>query len=490
VGETRGPSGKPWRAFLGLLSAALVIGVHVRGTPIIGDDDCFIYAKVARSLLGGDRLYQDVWEAKPPLAFGYYAPSQLLAPGSFAVLLGWMGLWGALTGALFFGVPRARSGVAPWMAAAFVSLFPLTTTVFDWPSTEHASNLFVTALLLIAYSIETRAVLTRGMSLGVGALTCACFHTRQNTLLMALVPLAAIAWSSRLERRRKLAAFGEAGLGFALAWALILAFVALRGSLSGYAYAVFAYPRLFARAAATGSHATDLALLLGWLPRSLLAKVALAIVPFALWGGPRRLVLAALAVSLVACPLPMKPCPHYWMSLLPAVALALFAALDREALAWPRWALALAVAGLLGYGSLRVATAPRPGRIALYEAVARRADRGAGGDDRIFVAGEGAESIAFCSRLRTAGMLVWDTHLEPYRSEILPESLESVLAGYHAHPPAVIVVDVPTFQKIQHEPSGNVQRLVASLLRENRYAGEQVEFAPGHEWWIFRVSGG
>ena len=157
------------------------------------DDDCFVMGEVAQRVLAGERLYEQAWDNKPPLALLWYAAPLAVAPGSYtalqAMLFGLVAVEALVTSALL----REEPAWFRILAGGLILLVPLQRPAFAWASSEDVANFFLVPVVLGSY----RALRRGGMGLvgwaAIGAALALAFHGRQTAAAFALVPLTVLA---------------------------------------------------------------------------------------------------------------------------------------------------------------------------------------------------------------------------------------------------------------------------------------------------------
>jgi 4-amino-4-deoxy-L-arabinose transferase-like glycosyltransferase len=364
------PPRRTWAEYSVLALAALLIVAlrwHTIDEPI--DCDEAAYGYVAHRVLHGDRLYVDVFENKPPLAYmpyaaaialgGYSERSLRVLPVPFVLVTLW----------LVWRFTRRHAGA--WAAAAAVGLYAVASsdpfTFANGANLEVYMNAFLTgSLCAAAHARETQ----RGRwALAAGACAGAAAALKQVAVLF--LPLYGLYLC--VVHRNGVAAVSRRswlvvalGVGFAIPWMACVCFAAMHGVLAEFFDAAFVYgPKLAHEAAAElrNNYARAEVLRLGqwslalgrlvddnrwllpvvWLaagnphatvwwaggtwPLWIMGLVGVAVA----WPRPgdvRRLVIGCTAVTLLAVSWPGLFWQHYYMLLLPG--LAILAALSTE----------------------------------------------------------------------------------------------------------------------------------------------------------------
>ncbi len=434
----------------------------------IYDGDCFNYSVIARDILAGRRLYIDAWDNKPPLAYVFYMAAELVRPGSFAVLQTLLGVWLALGALTFVHLTRPANGAAFWLTAVFLAVFPVSTGYFVWASTENIVNPFALIQLAIALRVRERGTFTAYEALAVGALMTTCFHIKQNTVLFGLVPLHDLLRSaSRADRCR---ALGFCAAGAVIAFVPLAGFIALTTDPHEYLNVTFLQP---GKVATASSDWGALSLLRAFLGTELSIVLCL-FTSWAIYRGPRSLVLLAVIISLVVCVSPNRPYAHYLTSLIPVAGMVILISLDREDLLHPP-----AIGVVLALAMLSLPNAARTLRGALKEdttaklsAVAHYVDAHSAPADRLLVIGPDAAApyIYFASNVRHAHRIFWDGYFDGATSRLIPEPIETVLQEYQANPPTLFVVWRGEVEGPARESRPNSARLSCTLLESGTYS--------------------
>ena len=302
---------------LAAAGAAAYIALLVSAAGGFADHDVFVMARVARDVLEGKPLYAQAWDNKAPLAILFYAIPVAIAPGSYAAIQLWLGLWLVAQAAIvWFGLGR-ESGASRWIAVGLLLLLPLQRAEWCWSSSEHAGNLFVVVALVVAWRVAIRRVVRLRELAAAGAAIALAFHVRQNQVLFGFVPVLAVLVACRGRWRdvvRPLAAFVA---GVVLAWALVLGvvLVASHGAMGGYVRTVFLAP------AAYGRSWDEAAWLVTLLRHDFTIFLVFAVALISLTGAHRWLSAALGVTTLAVMLLPMRGHPHYWVQAFPAAAL-------------------------------------------------------------------------------------------------------------------------------------------------------------------------
>jgi hypothetical protein len=251
VASARRPSPPEWLMLLVPAVVLVVMRLHAFAAPL-ETDECN-YAYIGSRLLAGDALYVDVWDHQPPGVFVLFAAVitvfgdsetafRWLATGFALVpmMLVWgccrraLGRWPGWFAALLFAIAASDPGTAGEgcnrevymnalaVAAVALLLRPAPTASGDRPLSRALWGVFLAGLLLgIASTFKTVAA--------------------AQWLLLALA-LAWIRWGVEGRSLRHVtAAIGAFALGPALLWGLLFAYYTATDRLSIFWDAVFAY---------------------------------------------------------------------------------------------------------------------------------------------------------------------------------------------------------------------------------------------------------
>jgi hypothetical protein len=442
--------------------------------------DPYVYGQVAKELLAGKRLYATTWQDKPPLAFVFYAVPQLFAPRSYAASVIWLSLCLVVQAMMFRWVFRSTR-LGAFSCLAFILLFPMRSPDNIWPSTEHFSNLFIAANLLIAFFIFRGQKASNGLAIAAGALSCLGFHVRQTALFSGLLPVLGTLLAKQPAKSKATSIAVMAGAGL-VCWGLVLGFVAAVGDLHGYFYTVFVYPRLYAAGGPPGSLPSLLSRMQESLP--LLAALCLG-----LTAGKKYqwLAVAACVVGFFSCILPQRNFEHYWLNLMPYIALMVGVAMLESPAGQGKINVAVA-AWLLAFGIFwtvmrLMAVSLHPTELA-YERIANVTDRTAPPGATLLVVGAPpCQAIQFASKLPAANTYFFDVQFTPPWCDMLPRSLTEIFTEYEANPPGVIDIEKNLLAQVQAKPPlanlPNNLALVKLLMDQYSYrvSGEQDGFA-------------
>ncbi|MDA1061519.1 MAG: glycosyltransferase family 39 protein [Chloroflexi bacterium] len=308
--------------------------------PLFGDEG--VYSVVARGLLDGELPYRDLFDNKGPLLYAWYSLSFLLwgesaeAPRLLAALL--------LSATVLLVYVEGRLLLSRGAAFAAASIFALSPAVL-WVGSEAASELFMLAPLtgsLVAFTLGARGGRLRwfvlaGLLGGVAALT------KQTALvnLLALTLLAAAAGTPvGAPRFRAVAALGAgAAISALVTGAPFLLLGAARDVFDGtvlFNLALGSHLSLADRLSLFGGGMLVLTLAAG----ALLLAAGRGVLVLARRRGPaQRTFLVWASASLAGIVLATFFFPHYFVTVLPALALLSAANVD-EPPRWPRAGLA------------------------------------------------------------------------------------------------------------------------------------------------------
>ncbi|MEI7446571.1 MAG: hypothetical protein WCK28_16905 [Burkholderiales bacterium] len=301
-GEGRG--GEMGRWALAFAAALLLVPIALVFRP--GTDQT-LFLDYAAEMLGGARLYVDVWDNKQPGIFALYAAIQAaLGPGWDRVLIGYAA-WMCAAAATAALVVRM---VAPAASAIWLAAVPFTLGVVWLRSgtsqvaqIEEWVALPLTAILMLALRPEAPGLPARGRWFAIGLLAGGVSLLK---LVLAPVPVAIAAAvfvarmrADRLPVRHLVAALAWATAGVALVWLPTLAWFAANGTWDAFWWTNFDYPRL-AMTATERAPWRRLVASMTWLGTATLPMwpaILLAVV--GAWRAPRstlaRLVAGAIA---------------------------------------------------------------------------------------------------------------------------------------------------------------------------------------------------
>lgn len=292
--------GRWWIAFA---AALLLVPIALEFRP--GTDQT-LFLDYAAEMLGGARLYVDVWDNKQPGVFLLYAAIQALLGGGWThVVVGYAAWMCAAAATAALAVRLAVPGGRAWLLAV-----PFTLGV-AWlrgnpdqiAQIEEWVALPLAAVLLLAAREERPGEPARLRWVAIGALAGVVSLLK---LVLAPVPVAIAAAvfiarmvTDRLPVRHLLVALACATAGVLLAWLPALAWVAAGGIRDAFLWTTFDYPRL-AVGATERAPLSRLVHSLTWLLKSTFPLIPAALLAvIAAWRAPRgplaRVVLGALA---------------------------------------------------------------------------------------------------------------------------------------------------------------------------------------------------
>ncbi|GAB3880147.1 glycosyltransferase family protein [Terrabacter terrigena] len=169
------------------LAALVATGLSAaRLVPSPQGDDHGTYASVAERLLGGDRLYTDVWDNKDPVFYYALALGRLVSPlADYAVEI----LWALVACAAAWSLSRT-AGLGRSRAALLAALTPVVLTGPAYvPGMTHLPGVALT-LGAVAAAVRRRWVLA-------GAVTAIILLTKITLAPVAVVGLLTCAWHHR-----------------------------------------------------------------------------------------------------------------------------------------------------------------------------------------------------------------------------------------------------------------------------------------------------
>ncbi len=283
------------------------------------------YAGIAQEILRGGLPYRDAIEIKPPGAFYLYALAITTFGATTEAIRIFTALYAGMTLLAVYAVTRALSGVrgALWGALIFgvYSTFPLlqgsgcNTEVFLLLPLTAGAWFFITAADQGKRSYLHGAGLCAGIALLIKPVALPLVAL-QLLLILFLPPATGRIKSAALN----LAAFI---LPLGLCALATFSYFFLKGGLDDLLYWTFEFPRHYRESGAGG---LTPAKALNYLASSLLVPALLGL-PSALWLGVTRRTmagifpLALLLAASLAVTLPGKYFPHYFITLLPFLAI-------------------------------------------------------------------------------------------------------------------------------------------------------------------------
>lgn len=470
--------------------------------------DWYAYAETAQQILDGGRLYEDVWQDKPPLGLLYYVPSQFFARGSTLGLYLFFAGWLLLEVAVVWLFTRdIENPACKWIASFLICLLPITEREFSWPGTVHVANLFVLINILVAYRFLRVREAAFSWCVAAGVTVVCAFHSRQSALTLASVPMlvAILIGPTMRARFRAIAGFA---LGALIGIAAVIALMLWVGNLSGYWDMTFLYPGRFfqyseIRCAFPGESLAHIGWLLTSPPGVLILTPVFFVMTalmFANSGSDKRapwLIVACSFLCLMAITSPRKPYPQYLSAAMPVLSvmpLVYLADRTNQVYSLKKWVSVglLSFLGIRGVGAMViVAIAPevdspnhvRQRNIAGVVSAAQYVDLHARPGDDLYASGDWISEPAFYFMTRTppAHRYFWTMQLNPYWVYANPNP-ESI-ATYRLKPPAwlAILSDLPSNDR-EGLPFGH--DLAEHYL--NAYSYEEV--AQIDKWKIHRRS--
>jgi 4-amino-4-deoxy-L-arabinose transferase-like glycosyltransferase len=340
-------------AFLFLLCALpVLLYIPFMGAPFERDEG--VYATIAQGLLDGQVPYRDLFDNKPPLVYGWYAFSftlfgeSVVAPRLIAALL--------LSATTFVIFSQARMifprGVAYGAAGAFAISTGLPFVALH--ANTEAYMIFPLVMSLVAFTAGVRDG-RLGWFLLAGVFAGVAIMTKQVAMwnLLALAVLATF-WTWRslgLQWRSVVPAALLLAGATAVAAAVALPF-AIVGALNDLYYANVSYNMLYVDALSYGERAFNLAWGVGYFllvagPLVAGAFIGLMIVlRRRLWPADYLIVLWAVA-SVIGVASGGRFFPHYFLHLVPALAVLTAVAVYNTARNWRQLRLTSPVVALI-----------------------------------------------------------------------------------------------------------------------------------------------
>ena len=319
------------RWHLYLACGALV--AHLLMTPSCFSPDVFVYAEYGKLMLQGKRLYSEIFLDKPILTPILYALPQLVAPNVYWVFKLCLAcvLW--LQGYLI--IKTMKPPLATSLVVSCVVLFlPLLFWDWEWPSTEHLSNLFVVGVLLLCWRAATADRCGVLAALAIGALLGAAVLVRQTTATTAIVPMATLA-AMRGNVPRRLAALALIGVAGATTLLVSVGAAYFLGNVDGYVRTMLMMPGMYSNETlpemtASFAHYMGMAQECQLMPL-LTGAAFLACLP-----RQRFTLLAGLAAGVLTVAASPRSYGHYAVGMFPGIAVAIAGGL-RGDFTSPRW---------------------------------------------------------------------------------------------------------------------------------------------------------
>jgi hypothetical protein len=324
-----------------------------------------------------------------------------------------------------------------------ITLIPLTSSEFAWMGTEHASNPFVTVVLITSIYISRNGRFSPWQCILAGMFTCFAMNVRQTALMVALVPATVILCTPQPIIKKIAGAVwsivgGIIGLAFILVWVWVIS------DIPAYLGKFYLHPAAYA---GLGTWMDSWHLIgsiffrpIGWLGA---AAVILVLSNFKHWTRNVPLVLSVIISGLLSVALPHREYPHYWMGFIPNLALIAGVGL------YPFHTRPRSI-GLVA--SVAIVCLTAPGIIRWYgvstgqdgwtscNQVALEADKLAPVNSTLLVWGPIlSEPVVFASRQPTANpnWILW--MMEPPTDKLLPLSVSELYDQYLQNPPKEIV---------------------------------------------------
>ncbi len=312
-----------WVLFLLFLAVATMLRIPAFANRVFNSDEAYL-ATQAQSLIHGERLYLDTVDRKPPVVpYLYAAVFEITGSDDLGPVRVLATLATALTALLLAVEARRRFG---WRHAGLITglLYLMAATAFR-PLDAQAANFEVFML-----PVTTGAMLfgIRGKPAAAGATLALATLTLQSAAIV-LVPLAWLAWCARR---------GRGLVTLAIAYALPVLVAALIFGWHDFFRWVFTSNRAYLDSQGVLGYALRLGLSqTGWF---LLGSAALVLlVPFAWRSRHKDIDLWLwLAAAVVAVGAGLRFFGHYYLQLLPPLALLGVRGLGSPPLLARRWA--------------------------------------------------------------------------------------------------------------------------------------------------------
>ncbi|MPZ23297.1 MAG: hypothetical protein GEU28_07090 [Dehalococcoidia bacterium] len=483
----------------GLLMAALVLLVPVALMapfylePFERDEG--VFATLAQAILHGELPYRDAWDHKPPLVATWYAGSFLLFGEGIEAPRIAASASAAATCLIVFLLLRRMFGDR----TAFIGGLMLGLA-YGIPYLQINANSEVFLMLPIVASLFSywryRESRSKGWLIAAGVLAGLAFMTKQVAIwnLFALCAFALIRPMEPGSRRSGLKEVATL-VGTALAATLpFFVFFAAHGALGDFIYAIFTYNEMFAREIPIETRVLRMVMVehLDLIPATSFLWAGAAVTVVRLMSKRKisdghLLLLVWLAGSYLGVKTSGRDFPHYYVQLLPALAMLSALALSdfaawfqrsRLPLAPVAGAIVLVVASSVGWnsrvyasGSLQQAHEEKFPDRTVTEAdleateIARYIEMTTEPGDRIFNLGRESQLYFLADRL-PATQFIYD------RSFWLDEAtFEHALRDLRANPPEIIV-DSLSIELVGARADELPPRFKQFIKEHYEYAGE------------------
>jgi hypothetical protein len=313
--------------------------LHAFGGPL-ETDECN-YAYIGARLLDGDRLYVDVWDHQPPGVFVLFAGLTALAGNSETSIRVFALLWSLATLAFVYLVARrSLTPGAAWIAAL---LFAMASSDPGVAGEGANREIYMNALVVGSVACLMRPTLARvllaGTLLGLASTMKTVVAAQWFALLIAL-------WIGQASGGRPaIPRLARATLAFAagpaLIWTAVAGYFAATDRFAVFYDAVFTYNLTYSQmssgplarfaeffvAGQPSSWAVFRTALPLWLAGG--AGLVAAAIRFGRRDRPGAALVLALALgSFVAVCLPRQFWPHYYLLMLPSLAILAGASMD------------------------------------------------------------------------------------------------------------------------------------------------------------------
>jgi len=331
---------------LAILSATFLARWPFRSVPLIRDEGELVH--LAPGLRTAVVPYLEIYNQKPPIAFGLIAALQAVAGESVEALRIGTTLWFLLGGlALFIAACRWLGDRAALCGLAAYALMGVGQAGFVHQASTEIFALPWLALGIAAW-LRARADARPGAAFVAGLAAALACQTKQTGIALA----AAIALDALLAGRQRAArlAAAWAALGFGVVTAVVAAALAGTGALNAYLDATWFHNWAYVG----GRHAADsiaggspgLPIALADLPLWLAGAAGLAVVAVREPALPQRAVALLGATTLVAVLLAGHPYAHYYVPLIVPLALGVGALARELGHRTPGWLSALLIAAV------------------------------------------------------------------------------------------------------------------------------------------------
>ena len=290
------------------------------------------YATIAQNILRGGLPYRDAIEIKPPGTFYLYALAISLFGATTEAVRTFTALYAMLTVISVYGVARQIAGVLSGLCAALVYGIFSTFPLLQGSSSNTEVFLVLPMTAGVWFFLKSFNTKKRSYLFGVGLCAAFAMLIKPVALPVVILEFLLIPFIRSGEGRLREASLDLAAfiLPIAACAATTFGYFYLRGGLDDLLYWTVEFPRRYKESEAGGP---SLGYVMKYLKSSLLTPILLGI-PSAVWLAATRrdivgfqCLLQILAVCL-AIALPGKYFPHYFIMIIPFLAIPAGVGLD------------------------------------------------------------------------------------------------------------------------------------------------------------------